>query len=116
MKKLLRKSFLIGLGIASLTKRRAEKSIKKLVKKGLITKKDGDGLIIKMLVEANKERKRIEKFIAAEMKRELKKAKPYLIKARAEAKKKGMRAAGKAKSMAKKAAKKTLRRAMRKIR
>ena len=116
MKKLLRKSFLIGLGVASLTKKRAEKSVKKLIKKGLITKKDGDGLIRKMLVEANNERKRIEKFMAAEIKREFKKAKPYLMKAKAEAKKKGIRAAGKAKTIAKKKAKKTLRRAMKKIR
>lgn len=116
MKRLLRKSFLIGLGAATLTKERAEKSIKKLIKRGLLTKKDGDGLIRKMLMEANKERKRIEKFMTAEMKKELKKARPYLMKAKAKAKRKGARAAGKAKAIAKKAAKRTLKKAMRRIR
>jgi polyhydroxyalkanoate synthesis regulator phasin len=69
MKQLIKKAFLLGLGAASLTKAQAEKRIKALVKKGAISTKDGREMLRKALVEANKERKRIQEFSKAEVKR-----------------------------------------------
>lgn len=111
MRDVIKKSFLLGLGAVSLTKKKAEKLMEGLVKKGVISRKDGDGLIMKMLAEANREGKRVEKFVYGEIKRELKKVKPILKKAGAKAAKKGAakakwavsRGAAKAKKIAKKA-------------
>lgn len=68
MKEVIKKAFLLGLGAANLTKKTAEKRIKALIKKG-VSKKDGIEMLRKVLAEANKERKRIQEFTKAEIKR-----------------------------------------------
>ena len=69
MKEIIKKAFLLGLGVASLTKAQAEKRIKALVKKGAVSTKDSRAILRKVLAEANKERKRIQEFSKAEIKR-----------------------------------------------
>jgi len=63
IKGFIKESFLIGLGAASLTKKKAETLAKSLVKKGILSRKDGAALARKILTEANNERKRIENFV-----------------------------------------------------
>lgn len=113
VKGFVRESFLIGLGAASLTKKKAEALAKSLVKKGILSRKDGAGLVRKILAEANSERKRIEKFVKGEIKRELRKVSPVIKKAGAKAAKEGKKAvkkgAAKAGRIVKSAAKKVIR-------
>ena len=116
IKGFIKESFLIGLGAASLTKKKAETLAKSLVKKGILSRKDGADLARKILTEANNERKRIENFVKTEIKRELKKARPIVRKAGAKAVRKGEKTARKGVSMAKRIAKKAARRVIRKIR
>ncbi len=68
MNELIRKAVLLGIGTASLTKEKADKVIKGFVKKGAITTKEGRALVSKVLVEAKKEKKRIEVLIKKEAK------------------------------------------------
>ena len=113
IKGFIKESFLIGLGAASLTKKKAEALAKSLVKKGILSRKDGAGLARKILAEANSERKRIEKFVKGEIKRELKNITPAIKKAGARATKEGKKAVrkgtAKAGRMVKNAAKKVIR-------
>lgn len=115
MKQLIKKAFLLGLGAASLTKAQAEKRIKTLVKKSAINTKDSRELLKKVVVAANKERKRIQEFSKAEVKRvqaKLNKAsqpKVKKMKQRVNALGKRLRVAGK------KTAKKALKKAYRKL-
>lgn len=69
MKKIIKKAFLLGLGAAMLTKSAAEKELKALVRKGAVSTKDSKKMLSKILAEANKERKRIQEFGKAEIKR-----------------------------------------------
>ena len=69
MKGIIKKAFLIGLGAASLTKAQAEKKIKEIVKKSDLNTKDGREMLKRVLSEANKERKRVQQFSKAELKR-----------------------------------------------
>jgi len=113
IKGFVKESFLVGLGAASLTKKKAEALAKSLVKKGILSRKDGAGLVRKILAEANSERKRIEKFVKGEIKRELKNITPAIKKAGARATREGKKAvkkgAAKAGRMVKNAAKKVIR-------
>ncbi len=69
MKGIIKKAFLLGLGAATLTKAAAEKQLKALVKKKVVSSKDGKDMLGKILKEADKERKRIQEFATAEIKR-----------------------------------------------
>jgi len=59
MKDLVKKSLLIGLGAASLTKSKAEKIIKGFVKKKAITAKDAKAVLNAVIKEAEKQRSRL---------------------------------------------------------
>ena len=66
MKDIVKKSFLLGLGAATLTKNQAEKIVKELVKKNAVTRKDGKDLLKRVSNAANDERERIISFVAQE--------------------------------------------------
>ena len=59
MKDLVKKSLLVGLGAASLTKSKAEKVIKGFVKKKAITAKDAKAVLNSVIKEAEKQRSKL---------------------------------------------------------
>ena len=59
MKDLVKKSLLIGLGAASLTKSKAEKIIKGFLKKKAITAKDAKAVLNSVIREAEKQRSKL---------------------------------------------------------
>lgn len=59
MKDLVKKSLLVGLGAASLTKSKAEKVIRGFVKKKAITAKDAKAVLNAVLKEAEKQRRKL---------------------------------------------------------
>lgn len=69
MKEIIKKSFLLGLGAATLTKNQAEKMIKSLVKKNAVTAKDGREMLKKIKKEALNESNRIKNIAEKETKR-----------------------------------------------
>ena len=66
MKEIVKKSFLLGLGAATLTKEQAEKLISDLVRKNAVTLKESRGILKKIGKAADSERKRISKFAQQE--------------------------------------------------
>ena len=80
MRDAIKKGFLLGLGAASLTKKKADKVINSLAKRGAITKKEGQILVNGFLKEAKKQRKIIENKILREAEKEIKRVKPKLKK------------------------------------
>ena len=66
MKEIVKKSFLLGLGAATLTKEQAEKTIRDLVRKNAVTLKESRGILKKIGKAADAERKRISKFAQQE--------------------------------------------------
>ncbi len=74
MKEIVKKSFLLGLGAASITKAKAEKIARELAKKGAVNTKDRRQLVRRVLEEANKERKRVQSLVKKEADRIIKKA------------------------------------------
>lgn len=69
MKEIVKKSFLLGLGAATLTKNQAEKIVKGLIKKNAVTAKEGRGMLKKIKKEALKESSRIKKIAENEARR-----------------------------------------------
>jgi len=69
MKELVKKSFLLGLGAASLTKSQAEKIVKELVKKNAVSIMESKAMLKRMAAQANKERLRVQNFAQKEAKR-----------------------------------------------
>ena len=69
MKEIIKKSFLLGLGAATLTKNQAQKIVKELVSKNAITVKESRNLIGKVRKEAINEAKRVRKLAENEAKR-----------------------------------------------
>ena len=69
MKDFVRKSFLLGLGAASMSKAKAEKIVKELVKRNALTIKQGKEMLKKVKKEAANEKKRIQKFAEQEANR-----------------------------------------------
>ena len=67
MKETLKKTFLLGLGAAALTKKELEKKSNVLIKKSGITVKDSKEVLGKILFEANKGQNRVNKMILAEV-------------------------------------------------
>lgn len=75
MKELIRKSVLLGLGAASLTKEKVDKLVAEFVKRKAITIKDGRWIARQVLNELSKSRKQIERLSAIQAKVLKKKAK-----------------------------------------
>ena len=73
VQKWLRKSTLIGLGIVSMTKTKAEKLAKEMVKQGHINEKEGRKLATRILKETRKQSAKLQKTIDAQLKKALKK-------------------------------------------
>jgi len=69
MRDIVKKSFLLGLGAASITKAKAEGIIGELVKKNAVNIKEGREMLSKVKKEADNERKRIQKFAEQEARR-----------------------------------------------
>ncbi len=69
MKDLVKKSFLLGLGAASMTKAQADKIIKELIKRNKVTIKEGRQFLGKIGKVADEEKKRIAGFAAQEIQR-----------------------------------------------
>lgn len=73
--------------VAKVTEQRVKKELATLAKSGLLSKTEAKQLLKSAGREAEREEKRIRKFIVAELKRELRKAKPAIKKALARKKK-----------------------------
>lgn len=69
MKEIIKKTFLLGLGAATLTKNQAEKTVKELIKRNAVTVKEGSDMLKKVKKEALNESKRIRKLAEGEAKR-----------------------------------------------
>jgi len=61
MSDLIKKTILTGLGIASLTKEKAEKLVKDLVKEGEVSEGEGSKLVKELLEKVENNKKAIEK-------------------------------------------------------
>ena len=72
VQKWLRKSTLIGLGIVSMTKTKAEKLAKEMVKQGHINEKEGRKLATRILKETRKQSAKLQKTIDTQLKKALK--------------------------------------------
>ncbi|MBS3097369.1 hypothetical protein J4209_01090 [Candidatus Woesearchaeota archaeon] len=91
MDEAIRKAFLIGLGAASLSKKKAEKALRELIKKGVVSRKEGEALVRKILADAKTHRERLENVVITEVNKQLKKAKPIVKKVKERAEKEGKR-------------------------
>ena len=69
MKDIIKKSFLLGLGAATLTKNQAEKIVRGLVKNRAITVNEGREMLKKVKKVANSEGSRVRKLTENEAKR-----------------------------------------------
>jgi len=69
MKEIIKKSFLLGLGAATLSKRQAEKIIKGLVKKNAVTIKEGRDMLKRIKKVTLDESRRVRKLAGDEAKR-----------------------------------------------
>jgi len=69
MKDIIKKSFLLGVGAATLTKNQAEKLVKDLVKKNAVTIKEGRDMIRRISGISFNESNRIRKLAKNEAKR-----------------------------------------------
>ena len=69
MKEIIKKSFLLGLGAATLSKRQAEKTIKELIKRNAVTVKEGRDMMKRVKNVALGESKRIKMLAGQEAKR-----------------------------------------------
>lgn len=67
MKDNLRKAMLVGLGLAIVTKEKAKKITKELMKKGEMNEKDAKALVNKVVAEIGKNRKRMEQEITKQI-------------------------------------------------
>ena len=69
MKEIIKKSFMLGLGAASLTKNQADKLVKELVSRNAVTVKEGREMLKKLKKVALNESTRIKKLAEQEAKR-----------------------------------------------
>ncbi|MBW2983565.1 hypothetical protein KY361_00440 [Candidatus Woesearchaeota archaeon] len=74
MNKIIRNAILLGLGAASLTKEKVEKTVKGFVKKGKINTKEGKALVRALLGQAKKEKARVSSLLKTEGKKLVKEA------------------------------------------
>src|SRR3989338_8664168 len=82
----LKKSLLTAIGAASIAAGKANKVIGELAKKGLISTKESRALAGKLIKEAEIAGKRVEKIFSAELKKQVRKAKPIISKGKKAAK------------------------------
>ena len=87
MRKSLKALLTLTEKATSFAEKRVRKELGALTKSGLISKKDAKHALKLAAKEAKREQHRIRKFIEAELKRELKKAKPLIRKALAKKRK-----------------------------
>lgn len=73
MDNLIKKTILTGLGVISLTREKAEKLVKDLVKEGEVSKGEGSKLVKDLLEKAETNKKAIEKQVENTVKNVLKK-------------------------------------------
>ena len=73
MSDLIKKTILTGLGIASLTKEKAEKLVKDLIKEGGVSQSEGSRLVKDLLEKVETNKKTIEKQVESIVKNALKK-------------------------------------------
>ena len=73
MDNLIKKTILTGLGIASLTKEKAEKLVKDLIKEGEVSKGEGSKLVKELLEKVDTNKKAVEKQVENTVKNVLKK-------------------------------------------
>jgi polyhydroxyalkanoate synthesis regulator phasin len=76
MKQNLKQLLKLAEKVTSAVESRVKKEADALVKSGIISRTDGKKLLNAALREAQAERKRVQSFITAELRRELAKAKP----------------------------------------
>jgi len=69
MKEIIKKSFLLGLGAATLTKIQAQKIVKELISKNAISGKEGKDFMNRVKKEALNETRRVRKLAEIEAKR-----------------------------------------------
>ena len=67
MREFVKKGFLLGLGAASIAKRKAEKAVNEIVRKKAISKKDGQKILRAVKNYAETESKRIAMFAEQEV-------------------------------------------------
>jgi len=78
MKQNLKQLLKLAEKVAAAVEKKVKKEVDVLARSGIISKKEGKRLLNAVLREAQAERKRVQTFIAAELKRELAKAKPKI--------------------------------------
>jgi polyhydroxyalkanoate synthesis regulator phasin len=71
MTSLFEKGYLLGLGIFTVTKERAEKIVEDLIDKGKVTKEEGSKLLKDLLSKAEEEKKALEARIDAGLEKAL---------------------------------------------
>ena len=69
---IVKKSALIGIGLAALAKERTEKIVKVLVKKGHLNTTEGKRLVKKIYTETEKSGKKVARVIETELKKVVK--------------------------------------------
>jgi polyhydroxyalkanoate synthesis regulator phasin len=69
MKEVIKKSFLLGLGAATMTKNQAEKMVKDLIKRNAVTIKDGKQLLNRVKKQAVRESSRMKKLAGTNAKK-----------------------------------------------
>ncbi len=92
---ILRKGLLTAIGTASFAAKNADKILRGVAKKGLISTKDARSLLKKLVIEAEREKKRVQKILSDELKKQVKKTRPTVGK--------GKKAISRAKGKGKKA-------------
>ncbi len=80
MADIIKKGLLTAIGTASIAAKKADKIMKGISKKGLISTKDARGLVKKLIKEAEREKKRVQCIISEELKKQIKKTKPIVGK------------------------------------
>lgn len=110
----LKKVFALGIKAAKITKKEVQKEINAMVKAGIINKNEGRQFLNKIMAEANAERKKFQCFVASEVRKELKKARPLVREVAKRGKLVAKRTAPKIKKVASKAMRKAGKRAVKK--
>ncbi len=89
---IIKKSLMIGVGLAAFAKDKSEKMVKDLVKKGKINPKEGKKMVSSIYSEAERSGKKVAKVIESELKKMMKvvskPAKKKTVKKKATKKKK----------------------------
>lgn len=69
MNNLIKKGVLVAIGITALTKEKAEKIVKEMVKQGEVTQKEGKALAQKLISQSMAEQKRLRNELGGEFKK-----------------------------------------------